>query len=90
MASNPSEDPCVKGPRGAFHRNGVLTYSFARIGAALALKSRSLLPAGKRWWLRLHGGVGQVVDARRQLLFPIVLPQCGILPDWTALGSVDS
>ncbi|MBX3027083.1 tyrosine-type recombinase/integrase [bacterium] len=33
---------------------GLLTYSFARIGAALALKVEDYYPQGKRWWLRLH------------------------------------
>lgn len=33
---------------------GVLVFSFARIGAALALRSGDYYPQGKRSWLRLH------------------------------------
>ena len=42
---------------------GVLVYSFARIGAALALKVDDYFPEGKRWKLRLHekGGKEHVV-----------------------------
>lgn len=33
---------------------GVLVFSFARIGAAAAMKVEDYYPQGKRWWLRLH------------------------------------
>lgn len=33
---------------------GTLLYSFARVGAATALKVEDYFPQGKRWWLRLH------------------------------------
>ena len=33
---------------------GVLIYSFARIGAAVAMRVEDYFPQGKRWWLRLH------------------------------------
>ena len=33
---------------------GVLVYSFARIGAALAMRVEDYYPQEKRWWLRLH------------------------------------
>jgi len=33
---------------------GVLVFSFARIGAALAMKVEDYYSQGKRWWLRLH------------------------------------
>jgi integrase/recombinase XerD len=33
---------------------GVMTYTFARIGAVVALRVEDYYPAGKRWWLRLH------------------------------------
>ena len=33
---------------------GVLVFSFARIGAATAMKVEDYYPQGKRWWLRLH------------------------------------
>ena len=31
-----------------------MVYTFARIGAAVALRVEDYYPAGKRWWLRLH------------------------------------
>jgi site-specific recombinase XerD len=33
---------------------GVMTYTFARIGAVVALRVEDYYPNGKRWWLRLH------------------------------------
>jgi site-specific recombinase XerD len=33
---------------------GVLIYSFARVGAAVAMRVEDYFPQGKRWWLRLH------------------------------------
>jgi hypothetical protein len=33
---------------------GTLFYSFARIGATLAMQVEDLFPSGKRWYLRLH------------------------------------
>src|ERR1700761_1415152 len=33
---------------------GVMTYTFARVGAVVALRVEDYYPAGKRWWLRLH------------------------------------
>jgi site-specific recombinase XerC len=33
---------------------GVMIYSFARIGAVVAMRVEDYYPAGKRWWLRLH------------------------------------
>jgi integrase len=33
---------------------GVMIYSFARIGAVVAMKVEDYYPGGKRWWLRLH------------------------------------
>ena len=33
---------------------GVMVYTFARIGAVVALRVEDYYPAGKRWWLRLH------------------------------------
>jgi site-specific recombinase XerC len=32
---------------------GVMTYTFARVGATVALRVEDYYPAGKRWWLRL-------------------------------------
>lgn len=41
---------------------GVLVYSFARVGAALAMKVEDYYPAGKRWKLRLHEKGGKDHD----------------------------
>jgi len=48
---------------------GVLVYSFARIGAALAMKVDDYFPEGKRWKLRLHekGGKEHVVPVHHTL-----------------------
>jgi integrase/recombinase XerD len=41
---------------------GVMTYTFARIGAVVAMKVEDYYPAGKRWWLRLHEKGGKRHD----------------------------
>ena len=48
---------------------GVLVYSFARIGAALAMKVEDYFPEGKRWKLRSHekGGKEHVVPVHHTL-----------------------
>ena len=48
---------------------GVLVYSFARIGAALAMRVEDYYPEGKRWKLRLHekGGKEHVVPVHHTL-----------------------
>ena len=48
---------------------GALVYSFARIGAALAMKVEDYFPEGKRWKLRLHekGGKEHVVPVHHTL-----------------------
>ena len=48
---------------------GVLIYSFARIGAALAMRVEDYYPQGKRWWLRLHekGGKQHEMPAHHNL-----------------------
>jgi integrase len=33
---------------------GVMTYTFARIGAVVGMRVEDYFPNGKRWWLRLH------------------------------------
>jgi site-specific recombinase XerC len=33
---------------------GVMTYTFARVGAVVAMTVDDYYPEGKRWWLRLH------------------------------------
>ena len=32
----------------------VMTFAFARIGAAVAMRVEDYYPKGKRWWVRLH------------------------------------
>jgi hypothetical protein len=32
----------------------VMTFAFARIGAAVAMRVEGYYPKGKRWWVRLH------------------------------------
>ena len=48
---------------------GVMTYSFARIGAVVAMKVEEYYPGGKRWWVRLHekGGKRHEMPARHRL-----------------------
>src|SRR5437773_1307398 len=41
---------------------GAMTYTFARIGAVVALRVDDYYPAGKRWWLRLHEKGGKRHD----------------------------
>lgn len=41
---------------------GVLVFSFARIGAAIAMKVEDYYPQRKRWWLRLHEQGGKRHD----------------------------
>jgi site-specific recombinase XerD len=44
---------------------GVMVYSFARVGAAVAMRVEDFYSEGKRWWLRLHekGGKRHEVPA---------------------------
>jgi len=32
----------------------VMTYTFARVGAVVAMRVEDYYPGGKRWWVRLH------------------------------------
>jgi integrase/recombinase XerD len=47
----------------------VMTYSFARIGAVVAMKVEDYYPEGKRWWVRLHekGGKRHEMPAHHKL-----------------------
>lgn len=47
----------------------LMVYSFARIGAALAMQVQDYYPNGKRWWIRLHekGGKYHEMPAHHQL-----------------------
>jgi site-specific recombinase XerC len=48
---------------------GVMTYTFARIGAVVAMRVEDYYPGGKRWWLRLHekGGKRHEMPAHHKL-----------------------
>ena len=47
----------------------VMTYSFARIGAVVAMRVEDYYPDGKRWWVRLHekGGKRHEMPAHHKL-----------------------
>jgi integrase/recombinase XerD len=49
----PLEDPLLVGLRDRA-LIGVMTYTFARVGAVVALAVEDYYPQNKRWWLRLH------------------------------------
>jgi hypothetical protein len=36
-----------------------MTYAFARVGAAVAMRVEDYFANGKRWWVRLHEKGGQ-------------------------------
>jgi site-specific recombinase XerD len=48
---------------------GVMTYTFARIGAVVGMRVEDYYPNGKRWWLRLHekGGKRHEMPAHHKL-----------------------
>jgi integrase/recombinase XerD len=52
---------------------GIMTYTFARIGAVVAMKVEDYYPGGKRWWLRLH-------EERREAPRDAGAPQARTLP----------
>ena len=39
---------------------GLLVYTFARVGAAVAMEVRDFYPLGRRWWVRLHEKGGKL------------------------------
>jgi integrase/recombinase XerD len=47
----------------------LMTYSFARVSAAVAMDVEDYLPKGKRWWVRLHekGGKRRELPAHHNL-----------------------
>ncbi len=47
----------------------VMTFAFARIGAAVAMRVADYYPKGKRWWVRLHekGGKRHEMPAHHNL-----------------------
>ncbi len=48
---------------------GLMTYTFARVGAVLTLRVEDYYPQGKRWWVRLHekGGKRHEMPAHHKL-----------------------
>ena len=46
-----------------------MTFAFARIGAAVAMRVEDYYPKGKRWWVRLHekGGKRHEMPAHHNL-----------------------
>ena len=48
---------------------GVMTYAFARIGAAVGMRVEDYYPAGTRWWVRPHekGGKRHEMPAHHKL-----------------------
>jgi integrase len=48
---------------------GVMTYTFARVGAVVSMTVDDYYPEGKRWWLRLHekGGKRHEMPAHHKL-----------------------
>jgi integrase len=48
---------------------GLMVYSFARVGAALAMRVEDFYPNGRRWWVRLHekGGKHHELPAHHNL-----------------------
>jgi integrase/recombinase XerD len=48
---------------------GVMTYTFARVGAVVGMAVDDYYPEGKRWWLRLHekGGKPHEMPAHHKL-----------------------
>ena len=57
----------------------VMTFGFARIGAAVAMRVEDYYPKGKRWWVRLHekGGKRHEMPAHHNL---------EALPTWNSGG----
>jgi integrase len=47
----------------------VMTYTFARVGAVVAMRVEDYYPGGKRWWVRLHekGGKRHEMPAHHKL-----------------------
>ena len=48
---------------------GIMTYTFARIGAVVAMRVEDYFANGKRWWVRLHekGGKRHEMPAHHKL-----------------------
>jgi site-specific recombinase XerD len=57
----PSEVPCLIGLRDRA-LVGVMTFTFARVSAAVGMRVEDYYPKGKRWWVRLHEKGGKRHD----------------------------
>lgn len=66
---------------------GLMVYSFARVGAAVAMRVEDFYPAGRRWWVRLHekGGKHHELPAHHNLeaWLHAYVDAAGIGPDRT-------
>ena len=62
------ERPCLVGLRDRA-LIALMTYTFARIGAVVAMRVEDYYPQGKRWWVRLHekGGKRHEMPAHHNL-----------------------
>jgi site-specific recombinase XerD len=64
---------------------GMMTYTFARVGAVLGMRVEDYYPQGKRWWVRLHekGGKQHEMPAHHKLeaFLDEYLQQAGIAQD---------
>ena len=62
------ERPCLVGLRDRALIS-VMTFTFARVGAAVAMDVEDYYPKGKRWWVRLHekGGKRHEMPAHHNL-----------------------
>jgi integrase/recombinase XerC len=65
---------------------GLMVYSFARVGAAVAMRVEDFYPNGRRWWVRLHekGGKHHELPAHHNLeaWLHAYLEAAGIAGDW--------
>jgi len=64
---------------------GMMTYTFARVGAVLGMRVEDYYPQGKRWWVRLHekGGKQHEMPAHHKLeaYLDEYIQQAGIAQD---------
>jgi integrase len=69
---------------------GLMVYSFARVGAAVAMRVEDFYPNGRRWWVRLHekGGKRHELPAHHNLeaWLHAYIEAAGIGPDQGGAG----
>jgi integrase len=69
---------------------GLMVYSFARVGAAVAMRVEDFYPSGRRWWVRLHekGGKHHELPAHHNLeaWLHAYIDAAGIGPDQGGAG----